>query len=276
MGKGLPNFDNPPLSEVALSVQFQPLENFKSAHIGLLWEKFRSDFPLVEEHGPLEPQFERFGIRRTSAVPFKLEMMDRPPTPRCWFVKEDGSQLIQIQRDRFINNWRKRGEGTNYPRYEAIRDLFEEELVAFASFAGEELLGQLHFNQCEITYVNEIEPNGVWDNHSQLNRILTVFTDSSGEQGLPKLENANLRARFLLEGDEGKPIGRLHVNVEPRHRVDSGKPIYFMTLTARGTPSTSDVEGIMQFLDYGRQVVVKSFTSLTSKEMHAIWEGPHD
>ncbi|MEX0866920.1 MAG: TIGR04255 family protein [Pirellulales bacterium] len=276
MGQGLPNFDKPPLFEVALAVQFQPLENFKSAHLGLLWERYRDEFPLIEEHCLLEPQFERFGIRRTSTVPFKLEMMDRPPTPRCWFVKENGSQLIQVQRDRFIHNWRKRGEEANYPRYEAIRDLFEKELVEFASFVAEESLGPLEFNQCEITYVNEIEPNSVWCEHSQLNRILTVFSDDSGEQELPKLENANLRVRFLLEGDDGKPIGRLHVNVEPRHRADSGKPIYFMTLTARGAPKTSDVNGLMHFLDYGRQVVVKSFASLTSKEMHGTWEGPHD
>jgi len=274
--KVLPDFRKPPLSEVALSVQFKPLERFGSAYIGLLWARYRQEFPVAEEQSPLEPQFERFGMREKGRRPFKFEMFDRPPPLRCWFLKEDGSQLIQVQRDRFIHNWRKRGIDNDYPRYEVIRERFQHELDEFASFVNDESLGTLEFNQCEVTYVNEIEPNDVWCDHSQVDRILTVCENDTSGGELPESENTNLKLRFLLKNDAGEPVGRLHVNVEPRFRHDSGQPIYFMTLTARGAPTTGDIDGAMKFLDHGRETVVRSFASLTTSEMHTVWEGPND
>jgi hypothetical protein len=41
--------------------------------------------------------------------------------PRFWFVNEVGTELLQFQLDRFVHNWRKTGEGIEYPRYERIR-----------------------------------------------------------------------------------------------------------------------------------------------------------
>lgn len=40
----LPEFGRPPLSEVALSVQFDSLDALRTVHVGLLWNKFRKDF----------------------------------------------------------------------------------------------------------------------------------------------------------------------------------------------------------------------------------------
>jgi hypothetical protein len=53
--KPLPEFDAPPLAEVSLGVQFQPLERLRTPQLGLLWEHFREGLPIIEEHPPLEP-----------------------------------------------------------------------------------------------------------------------------------------------------------------------------------------------------------------------------
>ena len=37
----LPEFDNPPVIEVALSVQFETLANLRTPQIGVLWQEFR-------------------------------------------------------------------------------------------------------------------------------------------------------------------------------------------------------------------------------------------
>ena len=54
MSQSLPDFDNPPLIEVALSVQFDPLEQLRTPQIGLLWAEFRDRFPVTQEHVPLD------------------------------------------------------------------------------------------------------------------------------------------------------------------------------------------------------------------------------
>ena len=58
-----------------------------------------------------------------------------------------GSKLIQIQKDRFIHNWRKVGEGDKYPRYEPIRDTFRFELEAFRTVLAREQFGHLLIKQ---------------------------------------------------------------------------------------------------------------------------------
>ena len=52
----LPDFENPPLVEVALSVQFEPIEQMRTPQIGLLWTEFRHRFPVTQEHPPVDPE----------------------------------------------------------------------------------------------------------------------------------------------------------------------------------------------------------------------------
>ena len=49
----LPVFAKPPVHEVALSVMFDGLAEWKAIHTGLLWQKFRDRFPTTEDHPPL-------------------------------------------------------------------------------------------------------------------------------------------------------------------------------------------------------------------------------
>ena len=50
----------PPIVETVLSVQFEPLAGLHTAHLGLLWEKFRRDFPRSEEQPPIDQMIEQF------------------------------------------------------------------------------------------------------------------------------------------------------------------------------------------------------------------------
>src|SRR2546423_14348593 len=59
--RNLPNFTNPPLDELVLSIQFASIEKMKTAHIGMFWEKIEHRFPHVSEQPPIGPAFETFG-----------------------------------------------------------------------------------------------------------------------------------------------------------------------------------------------------------------------
>ena len=56
----LPHYDEPPVTEVAFSVLFLPLEGLLSPHIGLLWERFQPEYPYCTDSNPIVPEFEFF------------------------------------------------------------------------------------------------------------------------------------------------------------------------------------------------------------------------
>lgn len=268
----LPDFTGPPVAEVALSVQFEPVTSMRTPQLGLLWREFRDRFPVTEEHPPLDPVIERFGVRRTGTGAVRVEMLKGPPTPRCWFLNKDGTELIQVQQDRFVRNWRKVGDGNTYPRYEKhLRPSFECELECFQTFLQREQLGDLKPNQCEVTYVNPIVAGQGWQAHGELGEVITVFQRLFSDDFLDAPEDVGLRLRFLIPDQSGKPVGRLHVAIDPGYRSTDNQALFIMNLTARGAPCGEGIAGVLGFLDLGRDWVVRGFTSITTQKMHKLW-----
>ena len=272
----LPNFKHPPVAEVALSVQFDALP-MRIAHVGLLWSKFfKGDFPKLQDKPPLKEVFETFDPPAFQQPRIEAKFLDMYPPPRCWFLNDKEDELIQIQQDRFIHNWRKVGEegDDTYPRYKAIRKKFVDELSHFDAFVEEHSLGPLEPNQCEITYVNRISPAGVWSEHGQLDHVLTIISGSNSDDFLPTPEDIKVSIRYIIKDEHDKPIGRLHVSAEPAFTRPENEPTFTLTLTARGKPLDSGVSGVMDFLDIGHEQIVRGFTSITTKRMHAkeVWE----
>jgi uncharacterized protein (TIGR04255 family) len=265
----LPDFSNPPVSEVVFSIQFDSLDRFSAAHIGVLWGKFRERFPVVEEHLPMAPVVERFDLRSSPKVQVRLE--ERPPTPRVWFLNENSTELIQVQQDRFLHNWRKVQGLETYPRYEPIREHFEEEVEALMAFLRDENLGTLTVNQCELTYVNHISTAGSWERHGQLHQVLRNWRPLEGTELLPEPEDIGLNIRFAIPGEPGAKIGRLNVSVQPAWRTSDRSPALVMNLTARGEPLGEGMPGAFRFFDLARNWIVKGFADLTTEEMHRAW-----
>ena len=267
----LPDFDEPPVTEVALSVQFDRLSALRTPQMGLLWSAFREDFPRVDEHPSLEPVVERFGVRARNGGGVRMEIRPTAPVPRCWFLNQSGTELIQVQQDRFAHNWRKVGEADAYPRYEYVRDRFQEELRGFQEFLAREGLGELIANQCEVTYVNHIVSGAGWKTHGQLADVLTVFNSRYSDEFLAEPEDVGLALRYVIPDSAGEPLGRLHVTAKPVYRRGDDVPMFLMTLTARGRPDGNGVDGVIRFMNTGREWIVRGFASITTSHMHDIW-----
>ncbi len=268
--KALPEFNNPPVVEVALAMQFDAIHGLRTAQMGALWlGQFKERFPLTEEHPPIDPVFERFG-RSQRPVRARIQVLDRPPIPRCWFLNEAGTELIQVQQTRFIHNWRKQGSHEDYPRYEHLRKTFANELNLFQAFIDREGLGSLIPNQCEVTYVNHIVQPSV---EEALNpeQILAPIAFKGNGAFLPNAEDIGAMFRYVLHDANDKPIGRLHIVAEPAYRND-GQFMYVLTLTARLEPAEASLTGVLQTLDVGREWVVRGFADITTEAMHKKWE----
>jgi uncharacterized protein (TIGR04255 family) len=259
---GLPDFEDPPLTEVALSIQFDALSAIEFIDLGPLWAQLRRRYPKVEQHPPLLPAFEIFGMPAAPMM-FQVQVSPMPELPRFWFINEAGTELLQIQPDRFVHNWRKAVDGAEYPRYERIRSTFLSEFLRLSRLIERRYGRVLTPNQCEITYVNHVAPPDA----TEMLEVLRVPDDFP----VGSLEDVGMQLRFLLPGAEGRPAGRLIVQAGPALTPRS-EQVFQLMLTVRGRPFTADLDGARTFMDMGRAAIVKSFAALTTQRMHQVWE----
>lgn len=269
---GLPDYESPPVAEVAIAIQFDPLDKIRTTHLGLLWSQFRDRFPKVEEHPPRDSAFESFEPAAASDQGPQVEIVGSPQVPRTWFLTEDEAELIQVQQDRFVFNWRRRENSDEYPHYEHVRSRFKSNLKKYIGFLEEENLGRPEPNQCELTYINHIESGSVWSEHSEVGKVIPSLTPKYSDSFLGEPEDVRAKFRYRIPAESGDPQGRLHIHVEPAFKQKNLDPVLKLRLTARGLPADSSFEGAFSFLDTAHRWIVRGFTSITSTAMHQVWE----
>src|SRR5690242_7805125 len=93
----LPTFDNPPVIEAILSVQFAPIPGFTSGHLGWYW-KHSLDRSWVKalDAPSLTDQFERFGELAGWNLPLIQFSTGNPPS-RLQIINDKDDRVIQIQ-----------------------------------------------------------------------------------------------------------------------------------------------------------------------------------
>ncbi|MBX3662980.1 MAG: TIGR04255 family protein [Burkholderiales bacterium] len=269
----LPDFERPPVVEVVLSLQFEALPKLQVQHIGQLWDRFKTDFPVVETKPPLDPVLEMFD-RKPARPMVQFSVGEMPMFPRVWFVSGTGSEIIQVQSDRIIHNWRKTGTSPEYPRYDRIREDFKKSLKKVTDFLRDNALGELRPNQCEVSYINHvpISDSGAAD-HGEPHRLLKIFNKDFGIPFLPTPEAVNFSTRYLLQHadiNSGKPFGRLYVDLKPAYS-ENQTSIFVINLTVRSAPSRNDIESAMECYDIGRKYIVCTFDAMTEDGMHKVW-----
>lgn len=265
----LPDFESPPVVETVLSVQFEPLSGLRTAHLGLLWKEFQKEFPRTDERQPLDRVVERFPGPSKKPLELRVQTLEKPLVPRLWFLNGQGNEMIQVQSDRFIKNWRKEGEGEQYPRYESVKASFVRDLEVFQKFLDHCGLPHIVITQCEVTYVNHILSGEGWSQWSDFGKIFPVWKPPPDPiPGSP--EDLRMNARFVIPDTEGRPAGRLYTDIQPALRKTDNRAMYVFHLTARGQIGNS-----LEFFDVGRRWIVHSFTALTTPQMHEIWKRRH-
>ncbi|MGO8859079.1 MAG: TIGR04255 family protein [Steroidobacteraceae bacterium] len=278
--ENLPKFAKPPVVEVVLSTQFQQLPGMHIGQLGLVWDRFRSKFPRVQQQMPLPHIIERKGVHAPALMPTVSLMIPSDQPQRVWLISEDDSDLVQIQSDRFMRNWRRyHNVEIGYPSYDGhIRSEFVEDYETFRTFVSEQRWGELEVDQCEMTYVNHIRPNQIWSDFSQLDRVFKGWSGSYPRLANHATDLLAFRARHEVAEDDGNFIGHLFVELDsafvvratgPNSELD---PIFQLQLIVRGRPLEQGSVGVMRFMDMAHSIIVKSFADVTTPEMHSIWE----
>ena len=254
-------------------MQFKALESLRSPHFGLLWDAFRTDgYSRIEEHAELEPALEEFDASTAPKVGVRFHMFDdAPPPPRIWFLNEPLNELIQVQRDRLIVNWRKGAQSEPYPRYVHILERFRSALSSFTQFAAAHKLGDVVPTQCEVTYVNHIPSGSIWSKHAELDRVVTTWENQYSDDYLRIPEDVGFQSRYRMTDQTGRALGRLYVAVQSAYTSVDRHPIFVLNLTARGKPAPADLTGVYQLFDQQHEWIVRGFASITTKPMHQVW-----
>ena len=263
--RDLPDFDAPPVIETLLGVQFSSTKQFPTRLYTEYWKRIMSRFPSLELQGPLPAVTEEFG--RPQALAFGIQLVQGDES-RYWYIDESGTRLLQIQKDRFIHNWR-RIKDEPYPHYdEDIRPRFEKEWVEFCSFLREKGYDKPVVNQCEVTYVNHIEPGEDSAHVGDLSKVISCWSDTYSGHFLKQPETTTFNVRYLMPENRG----RLYIMGQPVIRKRDAKQVFQLNLTARGKPKSSELHDILEWLDLGREWIVRGFTDFTTPEMHRLWK----
>ena len=157
MADNLPSFDRPPVNEVVMGVQFGTLDGLLAPHVGKFWATVESEYPRCSDNPPIIAILENF--EKPGAVMrlrHSFTLSPTPDLPRIFLEDASGQWLIQIQRDRFLHNWRVGEDESEYPRYPEVKRRFFEQWARFQQFVQQNELGTIQITQLEITYLNRI------------------------------------------------------------------------------------------------------------------------
>ena len=186
-------------------------------------------------------------------------------------LSESEAEVLQLQEDKFGYSWRKLSNEHEYPRYASIQQRFQREFAEFETFLSDEDLDRPSPNQCEVTYVNMIIPDEVWETHSDLGKIIPSAAQHLTEGFLPQPEQTRYATQYVITGEGGSNVARLYVSAEPSYASDGLTPIFLLKLTVRGAPQGSGMTGVIRTMDLGHEWIVRGFATLTSSEMHRAW-----
>jgi uncharacterized protein (TIGR04255 family) len=265
-GKLLPDYQKPPVIEVVSGIMFEPLKGLAAPYLGILWQKLQSKYPRCREVAPLLPVIERFDeAAPAEGFPFGGGL----PVPRTWFETADGNGLIQVQRDRFLHNWKKEREEDQYPHYDYVISNFRECLTIFEEFLKENQLGAIAPLQYELTYINHILQGEGWTALSDLRKVFPDFAWRTSEQRfLPVPEAINWQTSFVLP----EKSGRLHASIRLGKRRTDRRETFLFELTARGIIADKSRSAMWSWFDFAHEWIVRGFTDLTGEDLHkTIW-----
>lgn len=244
-------------------ILFKPIETLLVPHFGVFWGRLKPEFSSCQEVAPLAPIVERF---EDTPGP-DIALSEIPLLPRIWFLHQNDVELIQLQRDRFLFNWRKRKPIDQYPRYPNVFDKFQAHFLNFQRFLSGENLGTVTPLQYELTYVNLILQGSGWNDISDIGNVFPDFAwRKRAERFLKQPEAASWRTSFALPNSGG----RLHLHIQKALRRSDRHPLLRFELTARGMAIDMSHEAMREWFDIAHVSLVHSFADMPGEQVQEI------
>jgi uncharacterized protein (TIGR04255 family) len=249
----------PPVVETSLGCYFNRIEGWNVLHYGALWSKFRDKYPNPEFQPPVLPTLE-------PPITFQWAPGDALIPIRALFADARRTQLVQLQADLFLHNWRKTDQTTSYEHYDRILPLFKEDWGVFAAFLQEQGLKRPSLSRCEMSYFNHIVRGEHWQSFNDLPRLFRVW------RGFPPgsvFGNIELAAFNVVQAI-GK--GKVTIVVSPGVRRLDGKEVLQMNVTATRVPEGSEDKDLFAGLDDCHEIALRAFQGFVTDDALLKWE----
>jgi uncharacterized protein (TIGR04255 family) len=238
-------------------MRFNTPDKLTAPHIGLLWDRFRKDYPRVQHAPPLPGAQNQLQIDTFTGLPL----------PRMWFINRNDDQLIQFQVDQFYFNWRRRENV--YPRYNKVINDFESVVTIVEGFFKDNELGHIIPLGFELSYINHIPKGEGWEVFDDLPKIFHDFLwDQISGRFLPKPTSISWGANFPLPQEKGN----LTVSLKHAIRLSDKVPLLVLELKAKGEGDSISIKDIREWFDVAHEMIVLGFADLTNPEIQkSVW-----
>lgn len=256
-------FRSPPINEVVISTYFNPpLTDLRNEHIGLFWGTIRNEFPIVQQHPPV-------------GIDLDVASDGLFPMPRYWFVSQNEVNLIQIQKNAFIYNWRRRSIDDIYPGYHVvIKPTFDKYFGFFSEFVRNEVNGsEPKVDLCELSYINTEEQNEVWNGYLDTQNIFPSFSVFKLET-----ESSELLGYDCNYGYKMSPDLQLNIGIRSGSKKQQPDlPVLVFEIKASGRFGQITKSRADEWFERAHDTVEKHFVDMTSSEVRMnVWKQSED
>lgn len=251
-------YKNPPINELVIGLYFdREVTSFRLEHVGLFWSTLRQDFPTVHQQPIVVPP-----LGASALQVIELLANEFSPMPRFWLESADGSTLMQIQRNAFLFNWRKRA-GV-YPHYDYVKSAFDKNFSHFTRFLETEV-GAPHPNLqiAELTYINLIESGEYWQGSQDTARVFPRFqlpTCGSSDQPTPEFNQVTTQ-QFAQD------LTLITSIRSGRSAQRPNEPVLIFELRALGLLGAADKEDADAWFCRAHETIGDCFTGMTSPDI---------
>jgi hypothetical protein len=169
---------------------------------------------------------------------------------------------MQIQKNAFIFNWRKRG--TEYPHFENVKSSFDKYFEQYSLFLKKELnIEGINIQITELTYSNLIDSGQYWADPSDTPRLIPTL--SIPDPGIPieGKPDFNYLTAYKLASD-------LTLNVAVRigrKATEAGKAVLVFELRALGALAAASKMDADAWYNRAHEAIGRCFTAMTNPDI---------
>lgn len=257
---GLPSFSSPPAVEVVVGVEFLPLPGLGPIKLVGLHGLWADRFPKLLEQPALPP----------TAPPasgaqgfFQFQISLGAPALRLWMLNESEDELLQVQNDRLVLNWRRTlGDDRTYPRYDYLRDIYQRVYADFHEQVARLNVGTFRPHTAVVSYMNRFELGA----DEQLKDVIAPLNQSWN-----LLSNATPEITMNVPVTSGDSPDALSGQLTAKASIDQmdRKYGYLEVITRIGVSEPGG--DVVACLDLAHWSCVNGFDRLTTEKMHKRW-----
>jgi uncharacterized protein (TIGR04255 family) len=170
--------------------------------------------------------------------------------------------LLQIQKNAFLLNWRKRE--SKYPHFESVKSLFDKYFEIYSQFVKRELGIDLpNIQVAELTYSNLIESAEYWRDTSDTSRLIPAISIPDPGVPIEGRPDFNYLTSYRLASD-------LTLNVavrSGRKATEAGKAVLVFELRALGALGAASKRNADAWYDRAHEAIGCCFTLMTSPDI---------